>query len=107
MNGQSSLAYGADGVFRLFGDDYLETRFAQTSNPDGNLDDERRIIRLLMSSGSAETKRDLPITSLIHMLEDILIRVLALCRNWVLPELIYDHNTVGCLEKIRRSEVLN
>lgn len=37
-NGSSSMAYGADGVFRLFGDDYLETRFAQTTNPDGKID---------------------------------------------------------------------
>ncbi|MBA4409364.1 MAG: DUF5916 domain-containing protein [Bacteroidota bacterium] len=37
MNGASSMAYGADGVFRLFGDDYLETRFAQTTNPDGKI----------------------------------------------------------------------
>jgi len=36
-NGTSSMAYGADGVFRLFGDDYLETRFAQTTNPDGEI----------------------------------------------------------------------
>lgn len=42
LNGQSSLAYGADGLFRLFGDDYLETRFAQTSNPDGYMDDEMK-----------------------------------------------------------------
>jgi len=32
MNGENSTAYGVDGVFRLFGDDYLETRFAQTTN---------------------------------------------------------------------------
>lgn len=37
MNGASSMAYGADGVFRLFGDDYLETRFAQTTNPEGKI----------------------------------------------------------------------
>jgi hypothetical protein len=38
MNGESSMAYGADGVFRLFGDDYLETRFAQTTNPEGKME---------------------------------------------------------------------
>ena len=32
MNGENSMAYGIDGVFRLFGDDYLQARFAQTSN---------------------------------------------------------------------------
>jgi hypothetical protein len=37
-NGASSMAYGADGVFRLFGDDYLETRLAQTTNPDGKIE---------------------------------------------------------------------
>lgn len=36
-NGSSSMSYGADGVFRLFGDDYLETRFAQTTNVDGKI----------------------------------------------------------------------
>ncbi len=37
-NGQNSMAYGADGVFRLFGDDYLESRFAQTSNSNGSIE---------------------------------------------------------------------
>lgn len=37
MNGQHSMAYGADGVFRLFGEDYLETRFAQTTSAEGKI----------------------------------------------------------------------
>jgi hypothetical protein len=37
MNGESSMSYGTDGVFRLFGDDYLEARFAQTTNPEGKI----------------------------------------------------------------------
>jgi hypothetical protein len=30
MNGDHNLAYGADGIFRLFGDDYLNIKWAQT-----------------------------------------------------------------------------
>lgn len=37
-NGTSSMAYGVDGVFRLFGDDYLESRFAQNTNPEGKME---------------------------------------------------------------------
>lgn len=37
MNGQHNMAYGADGVFRLFGEDYLETRFAQTTSAEGKI----------------------------------------------------------------------
>jgi len=37
MFGKSSMSYGADGIFRLFGDDYLETRFAQTTNEEGKI----------------------------------------------------------------------
>ncbi|MDF1574085.1 MAG: DUF5916 domain-containing protein [Bacteroidales bacterium] len=29
-NGDYNMAYGLDGIFRLFGDDYLDVRFAQT-----------------------------------------------------------------------------
>jgi hypothetical protein len=31
-DGSRNLAYGADGIFRIFGNDYIETRFAQTTN---------------------------------------------------------------------------
>lgn len=31
-DGSRNLAYGADGIFRLFGVDYLETRFAQSTD---------------------------------------------------------------------------
>lgn len=37
MNGSHSMSYGADGVFRLFGDDYLETRVAQTTDINGDV----------------------------------------------------------------------
>lgn len=37
INGSNSTAYGLEGLFRLFGDDYLETRLAQTSNQAGQL----------------------------------------------------------------------
>ena len=30
MNGNQNLAYGVDGIFRLFGDDYLNVKWAQT-----------------------------------------------------------------------------
>lgn len=30
MNGDQNFAYGADGIFKLFGDDYLSVRLAQT-----------------------------------------------------------------------------
>jgi len=30
MNGDQNLAYGVDGIFRLFGDDYLNVKWAQT-----------------------------------------------------------------------------
>ena len=30
MNGAQNVAYGLDGIFRLFGDDYLNVKWAQT-----------------------------------------------------------------------------
>lgn len=30
MNGDQNIAYGADGIFRLFGDDYLNVKWSQT-----------------------------------------------------------------------------
>lgn len=30
MNGEQNLAYGLDGIFRIFGDDYLKIKWAQT-----------------------------------------------------------------------------
>jgi hypothetical protein len=30
MNGEQNLAYGVDGIFRLFGDDYLNVKWSQT-----------------------------------------------------------------------------
>ncbi len=33
-NGSRSAAYGIDGIFRLFGDDYLETKVAQVANSE-------------------------------------------------------------------------
>src|SRR5512136_1998312 len=30
MNGDQNLAYGLDGIFRLYGDDYLNVKWAQT-----------------------------------------------------------------------------
>jgi hypothetical protein len=33
-NGHYNFAYGADGIFRLFGDDYLDVRVAQTMETD-------------------------------------------------------------------------
>jgi hypothetical protein len=43
MNGQNNLAYGMDGIFRLFGDDYLNVKWSQTydsqiDNTLGSLD---------------------------------------------------------------------
>jgi hypothetical protein len=37
MNGYANLAYGVDGIFRLYGDDYLNIKWAQTyDNETGN-----------------------------------------------------------------------
>lgn len=37
MNGSTNLAYGVDGIFRLFGDDYLNLKWSQTyDNETGN-----------------------------------------------------------------------
>ena len=30
MNGEQNIAYGLDGIFRLFGDDYLNVKWSQT-----------------------------------------------------------------------------
>ena len=43
MNGHNNLAYGMDGIFRLFGDDYLNVKWSQTydsqiDNTMGSLD---------------------------------------------------------------------
>ena len=38
MNGDQNLAYGLDGIFRLFGDDYLNIKWAQTY--DNKLENE-------------------------------------------------------------------
>ena len=39
MNGNQNIAYGIDGIFRLFGDDYLNVKWSQTydSEDSGNL----------------------------------------------------------------------
>jgi hypothetical protein len=39
MNGSQNLAYGVDGIWRLFGDDYLNVKWAQTydSNTDNKM----------------------------------------------------------------------
>jgi hypothetical protein len=34
MNGDQNFAYGLDGIFRLFGDDYLNVKWAQTYDSD-------------------------------------------------------------------------
>lgn len=36
MNGDQNLAYGVDGIFRLFGDDYLNIKWAQTYDNKAN-----------------------------------------------------------------------
>ena len=36
MNGEQNVAYGLDGIFRLFGDDYLNVKWAQTYDSEMN-----------------------------------------------------------------------
>jgi hypothetical protein len=36
MNGDQNIAYGVDGIFRLFGDDYLNVKWSQTYDSDND-----------------------------------------------------------------------
>ncbi|MEZ5071985.1 MAG: hypothetical protein R2751_13755 [Bacteroidales bacterium] len=61
-DGTYNLAYGADGIFRVFGDDYLDVRVAQTLKREARTRCSHRIPPTPGSIGSGDGTKGLPTT---------------------------------------------